>query len=77
VKRTLRVRREIRFLCCVLLVAKCLPNPAQSRNGADHESVRVLSPRERLESAEISHGAQALSTLLVKTFGLTDDDGTV
>jgi ketosteroid isomerase-like protein len=75
VKRTWRVRCQARFLGGVLLLVICLPAAAQSGGGAGDESARVLSLENAWNQAEVTHDAQALSTLLAETFEFTDDDG--
>ena len=74
-KCTWRVRREARLLGCVLLVAVCVAAGAQSASTAGDESARVLSLENAWNQAEVTHDAQALSTLLAETFDFTDDDG--
>jgi hypothetical protein len=63
------------YLGCLLLGAMCLPAAAQSGGGAGDESARVLSLENAWNQAEVTHDAQALSTLLAETFEFTDDDG--
>jgi ketosteroid isomerase-like protein len=75
VKCTWRVRREARLPGCVLLMAMCVAAAAQSGSVAGDESVRVLSLENAWNQAEVTHDAQALSTLLAETFDFTDDDG--
>jgi hypothetical protein len=75
VRCTSRVRREARFLGCVLLVAMCVAAAAQSGSMAGDESARVLSLENAWNQAEVTHDAEALSTLLAETLDFTDDDG--
>jgi ketosteroid isomerase-like protein len=58
-----------------LLVAVCVAAGAQSASTAGDESARVLSLENAWNQAEVTHDAQALSTLLAETFDFTDDDG--
>ena len=60
---------------CVFLVATCLAVAAQHGSVAVDQSARVLSLENAWNQAEVTHDAQALSTLLAETFDFTDDDG--
>jgi ketosteroid isomerase-like protein len=60
---------------CVILVATCLAVAAQQGSVAVDQSARVLSLENAWNQAEVTHDAQALSTLLAETFDFTDDDG--
>jgi hypothetical protein len=60
---------------CVFLVATCLAVAAQHGSVAVDQSARVLSLENDWNQAEVTHDAQALSTLLAETFDFTDDDG--
>ena len=60
---------------CVFLVATCLAVAAQHGGVAVDQSARVLSLENAWNQAEVTHDAQALSTLLAETFDFTDDDG--
>jgi hypothetical protein len=53
----------------------CVSASAQSGSTAGDESARVLSLENAWNQAEVTHDAQALSTLLAETFDFTDDDG--
>jgi len=56
-------------------VATCLAVAAQHGSVAVDQSARVLSLENAWNQAEVTHDAQALSTLLAETFDFTDDDG--
>jgi ketosteroid isomerase-like protein len=60
---------------CVFLVATCLAVAAQHGTVTVDQSARVLSLENAWNQAEVTHDAQALSTLLAETFDFTDDDG--
>ena len=60
---------------CVFLVATCLAVAAQHGSVAVDQSARVLSLENAWNQAEVTHDAQALSTLLAETLDFTDDDG--